>query len=70
MFEANNKKIKQYLSEKSGNKPKMLFKDIHEFHAYLTKQSEGALRAVAEMSKRPFSLEQARAQTRRIQQGI
>jgi hypothetical protein len=61
-----NEIMKESIQE-SGQKPLTSFRDINEFHAYLDAQNKGALKAVAEMSKRPVSLEDMRKQTHRIQ---
>jgi len=53
--------------QKSEQKPKKSFKDINEFHGFWNKQRMGARQLAQEQSKRSVSLEEARAQTRRIQ---
>ena len=50
-------------------KQKRSFKDADEFFDFLNKQRAGARLVAQEMSKHPVSLEEAIAQTRRIQQG-
>ena len=53
--------------QKSEQKSKKSFKDINEFHDYLDERNKAELKAAQKQLKRPVSLEDMIAQTRRIQ---